>query len=212
MSLPIAFTALSGLISLIIFIPQMVLIFRSRSSIGVSHWLLYIRILGNILVYMASIQKKLDTVIIVMSLYTIIIDSLTIVVIFIHMTDDSEISLECLVLGITGIIIYVINYIIDDTVADIIAWAATVMFALSAIPQIVLNYEMGVSENFSIFTFMLRDFSILFYLLGLWFTITSWNDFFIKIQWIVGCTLNLLLDCVIYIQYYYKDRLRYQQV
>jgi hypothetical protein len=161
---------------------------------------------------MASIQKKLDTVIIVMSLYTIIIDSLTIVVIFIHMTDDSEISLECLVLGITGIIIYVINYIIDDTVADIIAWAATVMFALSAIPQIVLNYEMGVSENFSIFTFMLRDFSILFYLLGLWFTITSWNDFFIKIQWIVGCTLNLLLDCVIYIQYYYKDRLRYQQV
>ena len=192
---------------------------------------MFIRIFGNMLVYMAAVEKDLDLVVIVMSVYSFIMDILVYCVIILgrhweyyknnETTEDDDDEKEYIqhiipliertkiVIGIVDTII--IKVFINLTIADIIAWCATIMFTISAIPQIFLNYMSKSTKNFSIKTMILRDLSILTYLISISILILDLKHALSMLQWLCGMSLNLIIDSIIYVQYYiYKNNHAYK--
>lgn len=222
----IFFSIISSICTLFLCIPQIVLIFNNKSSRGISVYYLFIRVFGNCLIYMSAKEKNLDMLVLIMTGYTILSDIAIYIMVLYgrhceHDIDeeDEEYSVylypykERNVIIIMLFLLVVCKFINGPIVADILAWIATVLFTFSALPQIYINQKAGNMVNFSMKTMVLRDLSIFTYLLSILFLLNSKTNVLSMLQWIVGMTSNLLIDGVVYIQYYvYRHRHNYEVI
>jgi uncharacterized protein with PQ loop repeat len=101
---------------------------------------------------------------------------------------------------ITYIILFCLGK--SDFMGDLIAWLATIIFTISRIPQITLNYERKSTEGLAISSFIILMLSSLLYLISI-LLVNDWIDI---IQWIFGVMSSLLFfDSIILYQFLKYD-------
>lgn len=214
----LVFSVISSICTLFVSIPQTALIYNNKSSIGVSTNFLFIRIFGNILIYLSAQEKGLDIIVVVMSIFSLLMDLIIFAMVIYGRTFSSQNELilnkqEKMYLYFIALITLILKVFMSDIVSDIIAWVATILFVISIMPQLHLNHRLKCMTNFSIKTMILRDLSITSYLLSIILLIKNKNDALSMLQWLCGMSLNLLFDSVIYIQYFmYKDNHEYEEL
>ena len=91
-------------------------------------------------------------------------------------------------------------------IANILGWITTFIFIISRIPQIYLNYTKKSTEGLSLYTFILLTITNLLFLSSILVLIPNEEsnqiEFIIyNIQWILGCTVTILFDFVIFYQF-----------
>ena len=121
-----------------------------------------------------------------------------------------------LIIGST-IIVSIMNYISGPIVADILAWCSTMIFVLSRLPQIYLNYLRHSVEGLSVFAFSMLLFSNVCFLFSIVLElvdITSHQEqreyVLENLQWILGSSLSFFFDLILVYQFiFYKELVYY---
>jgi uncharacterized protein with PQ loop repeat len=106
---------------------------------------------------------------------------------------------------VTVVLSYVTTNVYNETVADILGWLATGIFTFSRIPQIILNFQRKNVQGLSIYSFILVNIANALFLASILVGLCDVSDpslFFItNLQWIMGTTLTVLSDIVIFYQF-----------
>jgi hypothetical protein len=170
------FSSLSNGIFLFVFMPQFYENYINKTGNSISLILLFCLVFGDILSMMSGIQKGIPNVIIFSAIYHIILDYIIISQIIYYRKYKRNLSLQdeetspllitmenkkvftnteyiFIWLGYLMIIILaLINYKLNsDILVDIVAWISTLIFIVSRIPQIILNFKRKSVKGLSIY-------------------------------------------------------------
>jgi uncharacterized protein with PQ loop repeat len=95
--------------------------------------------------------------------------------------------------------------------ADIVAWVTTLIFVVSRIPQIQLNFVRKTTDGLSMYSFIMLNIANYLFLASLLVNVcdaSNINLFLLNnLQWILGAVCTSFLDIVIFYQFWlYSDK------
>jgi uncharacterized protein with PQ loop repeat len=220
---------LSNLLWLCIFLPQLYINYKLKNSEAISLSLLLLLIFGEVLAITSGYYKNLHIIVLLTGFYHVFFECILVTQIIYYryfniikrriidsLFDDEFTPLLNMPLPKSLLTIYeiylitsiTITYIIlfclgkSDFMGDLIAWLATIIFTISRIPQITLNYERKSTEGLAISSFIILMLSSLLYLISI-LLVNDWIDI---IQWIFGVMSSLLFfDSIILYQFLKYD-------
>lgn len=208
--------------------------FYNKNSDAISFSLIFSLILGDLFSMMSGIYKNINSIIIFSSLYHIFLDLIVIVQIIyyrkrslnesIYLIEDySRISkryyfyltsMEFIFVLIGGLLLITSQILLECkiNIADFIGWIATIIFILSRVPQIILNYNRNSTEGLSIFSFIIINLANFFFCMSIVIVLVdvpknNYLDYLMyNIQWIIGSICTMIFDVIILYQFikYYK--------
>jgi uncharacterized protein with PQ loop repeat len=219
------FGLLSSIIWFFVLIPQFYTNYKNNNSEAISLSLILLWIIGDIFSMISAYIKQISMVIIYLAIYHIIIGVLFSIHILFYRyksknryTELQPLQQEQLILyfnekillGISLIFIVICfmllsNFSIDFIIADIIGWVSTFIFIFSRIPQIYLNYTRKSVDGLNIYSLILVNIANIFFLTSILVNLCDTQDynFFIlnNLQWILGSTVTILFDLIIFYQF-----------
>jgi len=231
------FSTISNILFLFVFLPQLYQNYKNKNSEAISIILIFCLILGDIFSIISANIKDLNYVIIYAGIYHIILDiiimcqiiyyrlyntliyeneTLPLLGISNNLIENKFTYLKCLTLYEFLFILSSVLLIlfIDNTIpfANFIAWVSTIIFGLSRIPQIILNFQRKSTLGLSFLSFFTINIANIFFLLSILIILIDLpKDEYLmylnyNIQLIVGGFVTMLFDSVIFYQFYkYKN-------
>lgn len=193
----------------IVYLPQFILIYKTKSSDGVSIWTLLLWTQADILSLIGTIVLHMPTSIVIIGWYHYIIGiSMLLYVLYYKKGNENEIMtfrLECLstllFLIINTSICLCLNLLINtsyDDIGAILGWITMVVYTLGRLPQIKMNYDNKSTGNLSILMYI-------FTIIGnsLYIAVITIDPMYIEpnIPWIVNGVVSTLLDIIVILQY-----------
>lgn len=184
----------------------------------------YTKELSIVIIYTSIFHIILDLIIIIQVLYyKFYYQSITEEILPLIQYENTNVNVNKFSLFETSIIIFSLIFIfinclgiyyfneqhhfdISIFIANILGWITTFIFIISRIPQIYLNYTKKSTEGLSLYTFILLTITNLLFLSSILVLIPNEKsnqiEFIIyNIQWILGCTVTILFDFVIFYQF-----------
>jgi hypothetical protein len=200
--------AISTGLGLFNLVPQLITLYANKSSVGVSFYYISLRILAHVLNIVSTSHKKLQTMIIGLSVYHFIADIifLSMVVYYYKNVENHNwytyFKYKSLFVGVLVINTILVIVFIDDFIADLIAWIASSIFIISLFPLIFKIIKLKTVENLNIITFIMKYMNLLFHLLSI---VSSSDDIARLLPWIVGLSSSCIIELfVFYLFYRYK--------
>lgn len=195
----------------IVYLPQFVLIYKTKSSDGVSIWTLLLWTQADILSLIGTIILRMPTSIIIIGWYHYSIGTLMLLYVLYYKKRNEKgdeimtFRLECLstllFLIINTSICLCLNLLIStsyDEIGAILGWITMVVYTVGRIPQIKMNYDNKSTGNLSILMYI-------FTIIGnsLYIGVITIDPMYIEpnIPWIVNGIVSILLDIIVILQY-----------
>ena len=195
----------------IVYLPQFRIIYKEKSSDGVSTWTLLLWTQADILSLIGTIVLYMPNSIILIGWYHYTIGIAMLLYVLYHKNKTAKnYKLECwstfAFLLINTSICTLLNIIIQSSYEDagaILGWVTMVFYTFGRFPQIRMNYNNKSTGNLSILMYIFTIIGNSLYV-GV---ITVDPEFIvINIPWIVNGIVSILLDIVVILQYYYYNR------
>jgi uncharacterized protein with PQ loop repeat len=169
--LSFAFSIISVFFYSIVYIPQFYSIYKTKSSEGVSIWMILTFCLADGLSLVGTILLGLTFSLVVMGWYHCIVGISMLLAVFFYKRTRSMYEYT-FVFGFTftAIITYVlVQVFLSSTTYEIagsvVGWFSTSMYIIGRLPQIYLNYQRKSTEGLSILMFLFSILGNVFYLL-----------------------------------------------
>lgn len=194
----------------IVYLPQFLVIFNTKSSRGISTWTLLLWTQADVLSLIGTIVLYMPASIILIGWYHYTIGILMLLYVLYYKDRlDNNYKLEfwstvafllvntttCIFLNST------IQYSYDD-IGMVLGWITMAFYTGGRLPQIQMNYKNGSTGNLSVLMYIFTIIGNSFYV-GV---ITVEPEFIeVNIPWIVNGIVSILLDIIVLWQYYYYN-------
>lgn len=194
----------------IVYVPQFLVIFNTKSSEGVSTWTLLLWTQADVLSLIGTIVLYMPTSIILIGWYHYTIGILMLLyVLYYKDKSDTNYKLECwstaaFLLANTTTCIFLNSAIQHsyDEIGLVLGWVTMAFYTGGRLPQIQMNYKNGSTGNLSVLMYIFTIIGNSFYV-GV---ITVDPEFIeVNIPWIVNGIVSILLDIIVLWQYYYYN-------
>lgn len=202
----------------IVYVPQFFVIYKSKSSSGISLWMLLLWTQADVLSLIGTIVLHMYTNIIMISWYHFIVGVLMIVFVLYYrdkynnnyenshsFTKEYKIQVLSTIIFvcINTVICVILNVIITsshDLIGEIIGWVTTVFYIVGRFPQMWLNYKNQSTEGLSVLMYVFTILGNATYTA----VITLDNETIqSNMPWIVSSVVMIVLDLYIIYQHYY---------
>lgn len=208
MELSYIFSLLSLIFYSIVYLPQFVLIYKKKSSKGISIWMLILWTQADALSLFGTILMHLPVNFMVMSWYHFLVGVILINFVLFYREQlgklEMYISTVFIVINIlTGILLIVFIKTSYDLIGMSISWVTMSLYIIGRFPQIYENYKTKTTEGLSLLMYIFTMLGNLFYI-GVIFSTPEYLDK--NIPWLISSLISILLDIIIILQYYYYKR------
>ena len=202
----------------IVYVPQFLVIYKSKSSSGISLWMLLLWTQADVLSLIGTIVLHMYTNIIMISWYHFMVGVLMIVFVLYYRdkyNDNYEntqrFTKEYKIQVLSTIIFICVNTVIcvilnvritssHDLIGEVIGWITTVFYIVGRFPQMWLNYKNKSTEGLSILMYVFTILGNATYTA----VITLDNETIqSNMPWIVSSVVMIVLDLYIIYQHYY---------
>jgi uncharacterized protein with PQ loop repeat len=202
----------------IVYVPQFLVIYKSKSSSGISLWMLLLWTQADVLSLIGTIVLHMYTNIIMISWYHFMVGVLMIVFVLYYrdkyndnyentqrFTKEYKIQVLSTIIFIctNTVICVILNVIITrshDLIGEVIGWITTVFYIVGRFPQMWLNYKNKSTEGLSILMYVFTILGNATYTA----VITLDNETIqSNMPWIVSSVVMIVLDLYIIYQHYY---------
>lgn len=202
----------------VVYVPQFFVIYKSKSSSGISLWMLLLWTQADVLSLIGTIVLHMYTNIIMISWYHFIVGVLMIIFVLYYrdkynndyenlqsFTKEYKIQVLSTIIFIctNTVICVILNVIITsshDLIGEVIGWITTVFYIVGRFPQMWLNYKNKSTEGLSILMYV-------FTILGnaTYIAVITLDNGTIQsnMPWIVSSVVMIVLDLYIIYQHYY---------
>lgn len=194
----------------IVYVPQFLLIYQTKTSSGISIWTLLLWTQADVLSLIGTIILYMNTNIILIGWYHFSIGILMIFyVLFYKEETDNVYIYQCVVSSINIMINLSICILLHifisksyDTIGEIIGWITMSLYLFGRLPQIWLNYTRKSTDGLSLLMYI---FTILGNTTYIAVITVDPETIRAKIPWIVTAILSSLLDIFTISQHYYYN-------
>lgn len=209
MELSYIFSLLSLIFYSIVYLPQFALIYKNKSSKGISIWMLILWTQADALSLFGTILMYLPVNFMVMSWYHFLVGVMLINFVLFYGEQlcklEMYISTVFIVINIlTGILLILFIKTPYDLIGMSISWVTMSLYIIGRFPQIYENYKTKTTEGLSLLMYVFTMLGNLFYI-GVIFSTPEYLDK--NIPWLISSSLSILLDIIIILQHYYYKRL-----
>jgi uncharacterized protein with PQ loop repeat len=194
-----------------VYIPQIILIYKNKSSEGISLLMLFIWTQADILSLFAAILSQLSLNVFVLGYYDVFTGFFMILFSYYYSKIKStKYNLTIMLYVIVNVALLAIahNFKADDTehAGEIIGWITSSLYLIGRIPQIYINSKSRNVEGLSILMFIYTILGNFFYLLSI-FTL-SIEKIYIRsnLPWITTTIVTILLDIFVIFQILYYTK------
>lgn len=203
------FSLLSLIFYSIVYIPQFVLIYKNKSSKGISIWMLILWCQADALSLFGTILLYLPITFALMSWYHFVIGVIMICFVLFYGEKFCKLEIYFSVIFIiinilTGILLIIFIKTSYDLVGMSISWVTMTLYIIGRFPQIYENYKMKTTEGLSLLMYVFTILGNIFYI-GVIFT--TFEYFYQNIPWLISSIFSILLDIIIISQHYYYKKL-----
>jgi uncharacterized protein with PQ loop repeat len=193
----------------IVYLPQFVLIYKNKSSKGISIWTLILWTQADALSLFGTILLHLPITFALMSWYHFVIG--VTMIIFVVFYGEQLCNLEIYGSGVFILLNVLIGVVLSYTIKDlnndvggVISWITMSLYIIGRFPQIYENWNTKTTEGLSILMYIFTILGNLFYI-GVIF---SSPEYLAKnIPWLISSIFSILLDIIIISQHYYYKNL-----
>jgi len=209
MDLSYIFSLLSLIFYSIVYIPQFVLIYKNRSSKGISIWMLILWTQADALSLFGTILLHLPITFGFMSWYHFLIGVILICFVLFYGEQFRKLEIYFSVIFIiinilTGILLIIFIKTSYDLVGMCISWITMFLYIIGRFPQIYENYKTKTTEGLSLLMYIFTILGNIFYI-GVIFSTFEYFDK--NIPWLISSILSILLDIIIISQHYYYKKI-----
>lgn len=205
------FSVLSLVFYSIVYLPQFYVIFKTKSSEGISIYMMFFYTLADSLSLSGTLLLLLPMNLVAIGWFHMAMSICMLITIYIYAKNKNILSgilLTVLVIGVISCciwinIVFYNMYIEHIVIGTSIAWITTSFYIIGRIPQLVHNYRRRSTEGLSKLMYVFTILGNLSYLLSTVTYSTEPEYIFLNIPWIVLTIVNSCLDTLIIIQYYY---------
>ncbi|NBP00059.1 MAG: PQ-loop repeat-containing protein [Proteobacteria bacterium] len=198
------FSVLSLVCYSVVYLPQMWLIYKTKSSQGISILMLLFWTQADCLSLMGSIIVGLQWNLIVLGWYHFLVGVVMIVMAMWYQSNTSRMIVVTIVFVLANVLTCVLLMVLlpqpDLFWGDIIGWVATVVYVVGRFPQLILNHKTKSTEGLSVWMYILTMAGNMSYLLSI--VVYSQEPYYIRtnLPWIILTVLLFFLDVVVLVQ------------
>lgn len=203
------FSILSILFYSVVYAPQFYIIYKTKSSEGISIWMLLLWTQADILSLIGTILLSFELEIILIGWYHFIIGIIMIIYVLIYEIDRNITKLfsAYTFIGLNLLAAIICNIFIKEQhieVGSILGWFTMSLYILGRIPQIYLNIKRNTTEGLSILMYILTICGNACYIIVL---ILDSNSIKTNLPWLVSTIGIIFLDIVVLLQHEYYKKL-----
>jgi uncharacterized protein with PQ loop repeat len=214
------FSLLSLVFYSIVYFPQFYVIIKTKSSDGISIYMMFFYTLADSLSLAGTLLLVLQLNLVAIGWFHLIMSICMLITIYIYSDKKSVFKGLILVILIMSIIAICIWIHIDlynsfkefIIVGTSIAWVTTSFYIIGRIPQLIHNYKRRSTEGLSKLMYVFTILGNLFYLLSTVTYSIEPDYIYLNIPWIILTIVNSCLDTIVIIQYYYYKKYRHNQI
>ena len=194
----------------IVYFPQFYKIFKTKSSNGISIYMIIIWNQADVLSLIATILLQLPMSLVIIGWYHMIIGIFMTMYVFHYKSvrNKYDVIIVCIIIVInilfpTFSTLYAWNYS-TEMAGGIISWFTMCMYILGRFPQVFLNIKNKSTENLSILMYVFTIIANIFYLI----LIFLYPDYILdNLPWLISTIFTIFLDFFVIGQHYYYKRL-----
>ena len=223
MNYSIVFSILSIAFYSIVYLPQILLIYKNKSSHGISFLMLYVWTQADVLSLLAAILSQLSINVVLLGWYDIATGIFMISFCYyyyphsrdkpVKSSESSKTLLTILFFIVSNISLLVIAHTIISnhtfdlsatlTAGEIIGWFTTFLYLIGRFPQIYINFKSKNVEGLSILMFVYTILGNICYLLSIVTLSTEQSYIQSNLPWITTTVVSILLDIFVIFQIKY---------
>ena len=208
MDLSYIFSLLSLVFYSIVYLPQFVLIYKNKSSKGISIWMLILWTQADALSLIGTILLYLPITFALMSWYHFVIGVIMICFVLFYSEKLSKLeiygsSVFIIINILTGILLSYNIKRSNNEVGSFISWITMFLYIIGRFPQIYENYKTKTTEGLSLLMYIFTILGNIFYI-GVIFS--TFEYFYQNIPWLISSIFSILLDIIIISQHYYYKK------
>jgi uncharacterized protein with PQ loop repeat len=199
------FSLISLIFYSIVYIPQFVLIYKNKSSKGISIWMLVLWTQADALSLFGTILIHLPVSFVIMSWYHFLIGVILINFVLFYSSNINKLEIYgssiFIILNIlTGIVLNVFIKTSNNDIGAFISWITMSLYIFGRFPQIYENWNTRTTEGLSLLMYVFTILGNLFYIGVIYSTPEYLKE---NIPWLISSLFSILLDIIIILQYYY---------
>lgn len=209
MELSYIFSLLSLIFYSIVYLPQLVLIYKNKSSKGISIWMLILWTQADALSLFGTILMHLPVNFMIMSWYHFLVGVVLINFVLFYGDNISKLEIYLSLIFVisnilTGVLLIFFIKTSYDLIGMCISWVTMSLYIIGRFPQIYENYKSKTTEGLSLLMYIFTMLGNLFYI-GVIFSTPEYLDK--NIPWLISSILSILLDIIIILQHYHYEKL-----
>lgn len=201
------FTVISVILYSIVYLPQIKLMYTTKSSQGLSLTMMLLWTQADVLSLVASIISNLQLGIIILGWYDFAIGTFTTILAFVYKRDKNLyettfVLCSVLVNTVTCILLTCLVREPNYPIGEALGWLTSAIYIIGRLPQLYLNVKRKSTEGLSFWMYLLSFLGNVFYLCSI-FTY-SLESVYIRtiLPWIVLTCSTIALDIVLFAQYF----------
>jgi len=194
----------------IVYIPQFYLMYKTKSSSGISVLMLYLWTEADCLSLISTILVQLPAFLIIIGWFHFLIGVFMLGAVLYYKVDKTQRDIVLLALfamtntAMTSVLqVYVTPSAFTETLGETVGWITTVIYIAGRLPQIYENYRKKSTKGLSMIMYIFTILGNTFYVLSVFSYSTEYDYIMINMAWIVLAITNVLLDVVVILQSYY---------
>lgn len=200
----------------IVYLPQFSLIYKNKSSDGISIWMLIMWTQADALSLFGTILLYLPISFLAMALYHFLVGVLLICFVLFYNDknkNDKDKSKKTEIYYSIGFILVNISISIflilfiknpNNTIGSFISWITMCLYIIGRFPQIYDNWNAKTTEGLSLLMYIFTMLGNLFYIAVIYFSPEYFTE---NIPWLISSIISILLDIVIILQHYNYKKL-----
>jgi uncharacterized protein with PQ loop repeat len=198
------FSILSIIFYAIVFIPQLWIIYKNKSSDGISLAMILLWCQADTLSILGIFLLNLEINLIIIGLFHFIFGFILLISVIIFRKNKTIYeTIFVIAFTITNLIICLVIFLLGNiniTIGYILGWLSTIIYIVGRIPQIILNFKRHSTEGLSVLMYIYSIMGNLCYITSV-LLISLELDYIIKnMAWIIFTIFTVGLDIIVICQ------------
>jgi uncharacterized protein with PQ loop repeat len=213
------FSVLSLIFYSIVYVPQFYVIYKNKSSDGISIWMLLLWTQADALSLVGTIILNFNIQIILIGWYHFIVGVTMILytLVYDHYINFLKITSVTTFISLNFILAIILNITVNqpqEILGATIGWVTMIIYIIGRFPQIYMNHDRKSTEGLSILMYVLTILGNSCYIVVL--TLDQ-SYLLANLPWLLSSIITILLDIFVILQYYnyrnnQKDANNFQKI
>lgn len=203
------FGALSMVFYTIVYVPQFDLMYKTKSSAGISLFTIYLWTQSDSLSLISTLLLQLPMSLVAIGWFHFLIGvlMLSVVIYYRGSTRGFEMLWLCVFTVVNVVLASVIQgfAISNENLGEGIGWITTIVYIVGRAPQIYENHKKRSTAGLSMLMYSFTILGNLFYILSVFAYSTEYDYIVLNMAWITLAVTNILLDLVVICQSRYYN-------